>query len=29
LNIAKKSNLNVKEEKGKGIYVAEATEVYV
>jgi kinesin family protein 5 len=26
---AKKSNLQVKEEKGKGIYVSEATEVYV
>jgi hypothetical protein len=27
--LAKKNNLQVKEEKGKGIYVAEATEVYV
>jgi kinesin family protein 5 len=27
--IAKKNNLQVKEEKGKGIYVADATEVYV
>jgi len=25
----KKNNLNVKEEKGRGIYVADATEVYV
>lgn len=29
LILAKKNNLNVKEEKGKGIYVADATEVYV
>lgn len=28
-NIAKKNNLQVKEERGKGIYVADATEVYV
>jgi kinesin family protein 5 len=27
--IAKKNNLSVKEEKGRGIYVADATEVYV
>lgn len=27
--IAKKNNLNVKEEKGRGIYVSDATEVFV
>lgn len=28
-SIAKRNNLHVKEEKGKGIYVSDATEVYV